>query len=629
VKKSDLASYAFFLLTAIAGASLGLYHNTSVQSSDFSSTAPTQEVASVNDYEILPCPDDVKYEELQQRLHLTLPENAKGCSTKITAGLGKILLLMEKTRLQAPPNWLPVLQSEFAQPFEYLANHVDKMSFDLTQTDALATNMGDRTIILGGGLLMNDPLTSMSTLIHEARHSEKTAVVHVECISGDLPRSRGGCDAAFDIGEHAGAYAYDVLFQSSLALFGVGLNTADREFLMSSALAVLGTRFNELPASLATHADMLVTLDKNHKIKLLHPFTKDHLPLEISFKDKSEYVERLEFSVRNSGVLLFTNKKRLLSWTPRQGMAPLYKNLFHNDIKVSEAARITLPTEFGRSRFVAQASDGKMYWVKFDSEKLDWALAPYPYLELDRVKTNNTVWSRFFLASYGESVFISADGKVYLGGHNKTGSDSFILRDDMQDPSGWVNGTGGLSYDNLYLVNKKGEVKIASVSLQEIDDYHSISVYSFNNIDFQVPQSIKYVQGLQTQVQLSGNGNLYFRGYKAKETQAIEGLQIKDFAFAQIATLDESIAPSKESNPEFEKVCHIQKRIRDPWFGKGIGIDSEQQLVFAGNKEQPCLVRQGLPRVYNVELKPDPANKGMGLSVETAAGTQWIAPYSY
>ncbi|WP_413557132.1 hypothetical protein [Bdellovibrio sp. HCB209] len=627
MKKSDLTSYFCFLIVATAGAALGFYHNQTLgnHSSDLSSTANPS--ASLNDYKTLPCPSDAKYKELQERIHLTLPNGTKGCSTDITAGLGKILLLMEKTELQTPKDWLPKIQEELTHPLEYLAKQVDNMHFDLSETDALATNMGDRSIVLGGGLLMNDPFNSMSTLIHEARHSDKSAVIHVECIAGDLPRTRGGCDAKFDVGPHAGAYAYDVIFQSALAFFGKDLIAADREYLMSSALAILGTRFNELPASLATHADMLVTLNKENKLQLLHPFTNDLLHIDLPFKDRKEFVENIDFSVRDSGVLLFTNKKRLLSWTPRRGMGPLYKNIFHNDIKVSEAARITLPTESGRSRFVAQSTDGRMYWVKFSPEKLDFVLAPYPYLELDKSQINKTVWSQFFLASFGESVFLTADGKVYLGGHNKTGRETFVLREDMQDPSGWVHGTGGISYDNLYLINGRGELKIASVSLQEIDDYHSVTTYSFANVDFQAPSAIKYLQGLQTQVQLTKNGDLYLQDYASKSTQTVEGHGFKDFAFAQVATLDQSIAPSKNEYARFRKICQVKKHITDPWFGQGIGIDSQQRLVFAGNKEHPCLIRKGLPPVIDVTLKADPSNKGMGLEVTTSAGPQWIAPY--
>ena len=626
MKKSDLISYLCFVLVAVAGASLGLYqnHHQSVGKSDLSSESEAS--SSINNYKVLPCPDNAKYEELQKRLHLTLPDKAEGCSTEITAGFGKVLWLMEKTELQAPEDWLPKIQEELTHPFEYLASHVDKMEFDLSETDALATNKGDRTIVLGGALLMDTPLTSMSTLIHEARHSEKNAVIHVECIAGDLPRTRGGCDAKFDVGENAGAYAYDVIFQSALALFGKGLSASDREYLMSSALSILGTRFNEMPAQLATHADMLVTLNKDHKLQLIHPFTKDLINIDTKLQAR-EFVERIEFSVRDSGVLLFTNKKRLLSWTPTRGVRPLYKNLFHNDIKVSEAARITLPTESGRSRFVAQATNGKMYWVKFSPEKLDFTMAPYPFLEIDKSKANNTIWSRFFMASYGESVFLSPQGKVYLGGHNKTGRESFILRDDMQDPSGWVNGTGGISYDNLYLINGRGEVKMAQISLQEIDDYHSVSVYTFNNIDFQVPSSIKYTQGLQTQVQLNKVGDLYLKPYNSEPVQTVEGLQIQDFAFAQVATLDQSIAPTDQNYALFTQTCDIQKHIPDPWFNKGIGIDSQQRLVFSGTEERPCLIRENLPAVLDVELKADPSNKGMGLQVTTSADTRWIAPY--
>ncbi|MBO9665301.1 MAG: hypothetical protein J7501_00620 [Bdellovibrio sp.] len=628
MKKTDLASYALFLFTAIAGASLGLYQNTSVESSDFSSTSPSQGPASVNDYKTLPCPNKAQYKDIQRRLHLTLPDKAQGCSTEITAGVGKLLLLMDKTRLQAPPNWLPTIQAELTKPFEYLVKQVDKMYFDLSETNALAKNLGDRTIVLGGGMLMEDPLDSIATLIHEARHSEKTANIHVECIGGDIPRTRGGCDAAFDVGEHAGAYSYNVIFQSALAIFGVGLNSADREFLMSSALGGLGTRFNELPASLSAHSDMLITLDKNNKLQILHPFTKDLLPLEISFKDHSELVERIEFSVRNSGILLFTNKKRLLTWTPRSGMGPLYKSIFNNDIKVSEAARIALPNESGRSRFVAQDTNGKMYWVKFSPEILDYILAPFPYMETDSAKQNHTIWKRFFLASYGDTAYLNNQGQVYLSGH-QLDRQTFILREDMQDPSGWVNGTGGLTYDNLYLVNGRGEAKVATVTLQEIDDIHSTQTYSFKPIEFQVPESVKYLQGLQTEVQLTKNGDLYLKGYNTNDFKVFAGHDIRDFTFAQVSTFDTSVAPTKIDTHQFEKTCHIQKSVRDPWFGKGIGIDSEQQLVFAGNKATPCLIRHELPPVYDVELKPDPSNKGMGLSVETAAGTQWIAPYSY
>ncbi|MFV8250814.1 hypothetical protein [Bdellovibrio bacteriovorus] len=511
--------------------------------SEFSLEQASESVSSVNVIENLSCPSEEKYHELARKVSLVIPEGTDACDDSYRAKLGKILLLMDQLRIEAPPDWLPGFQHDLGDLLGYVAKNSRKLNLDLNQTGSIAYNMSsEQSIYLGGYFFGSEPLEAISTLIHEARHSVRYSPKHVQCRGGDIPFSTGGCDAKFDTTEQdAGAYSYEVLLQAGLALYGKGLSPADREYMMSSALTVLVSRFNELPAEVSQKTDVLMALGRRGQVYVVDATAKTFTPVETKLRSAGEKILRLAFNPRNSGLILFSNKGHIYSWSFREGFKDYNPELIGPDLPVWDAARITIPGEFNRTRHTFK-TDGGVYKVskllpgKMKFELVDMIpakdIAKYPAFE------------SYFLAQYGDSVFLSTEGDAWLLAHDAYLSDWFKKPEGLQDSRGWQQGTGGVLYEDLFLLTRTGELRVAKSFYEELDEYNSRTTYTTEAVDFKIPgRSIKYLQGLKMHGQLSDEGHLFLRAYGRNEQIELQGPDIVDFSIVHNPVLKSQVVP--------------------------------------------------------------------------------------
>ncbi len=538
--KSALFKTSFFVFICVCGFSWGYFSpNKKINKLEMSSQDPS----STNSFDVLPCPTEQEYAELAARVSLKIPDGPAVCDSSYRAKIGKALLYMTRLKMNPPATWLSDVQPDFADLLSFVAKNSRHMDLDLDQAGSIAyNNTVEQKIYIGAYFFGMDPLSAISTLIHEARHSVKTASGHVQCEGGDIPRSQGGCDQAFEItAKDAGAYSYEVLWMSGLGLYGLNIPEADREFLKSSALTTLATRFNEIPAELAKKADVLMALNKQGDLLIVDPVTKKFSPVKIKFPFAEEKISRIEFSFRTSGVMIFTNQGHLYSWTFRSGLQFYNDGVIPASMPIHDASRIMLPGSNNRTTFTVQTDNNtymmaslpqgrtKMEMVKILSDE-DMKKAPQ--------------FRRYFLAQYGDSIFLTEAGELYMLTHEIVADPMFKKAEGLQDPQGWQQGTGGVIYEDLILLNKSGALKIAESHYQEIDDNTSITTYTMKEKDFRIPgRGVKYFQGLKYEAQMNDRGDMYLRKYGTTEQLEVKGNEIVDFTIIHNPVLGRSVVP--------------------------------------------------------------------------------------
>lgn len=540
MKNAKRLSWGLCGFVMVAGFALGRWMPAM---EEFSVDQASESAVSVNVIENLACPSPEKYNEMARKVSLVIPEGTEACDDSYRAKLGKILLLMDQLQIDAPVDWLPGFQQDLGDLLGYVAKNSRKLNLDLNQTGSIAYNMtSERSIYLGGYFFGSEPLEAISTLIHEARHSVSYSPKHVQCRGGDIPFSTGGCDAKFGTTEQdAGAYSYEVLLQAGLALYGKGLSQGDKEYMMSSALTVLASRFNELPAEVSQKTDVLMALSRQGQVYIVDATAKTFTPVEMKLRVAGEKIQRLAFNPRNSGLILFSNKGHVYSWSFREGFKDYNPELIGPDLPVWDAARITIPGEINRTRHTFK-TDGGVYKVsKLLPGKMKFELVDMiPAKEIPKYPA----FESYFLAQYGDSVFLSADGDAWLLAHDTYLSDWFKKPEGLQDSRGWQQGTGGVLYEDLFLLSRTGELRVAKSFYEELDEYHSRTTYTTESVDFKIPgRSIKYLQGLKIHGQLNDEGHLFLRHYGRNEQVDLQGPDVIDFAIIHNPALKSAVVP--------------------------------------------------------------------------------------
>lgn len=526
---------------ALVGLMLGRY-SPQAPAREYSQSSQAPNPVDANSFNNLPCPTEEQYKALAEKIALQIPEGKAVCDDSHRAKLGKVLLLMDNLRLEAPPEWLPQVQADLKDLLGYVAKNSKFMGLDLTQMGSIAYNQTtSNSIYLGGYFFNAPPLEDISTLIHEARHSVTTAMGHVQCVAGDIPLTVGGCDQEFRTSQQdAGAYAYEVILQAGLSLYGKDLSQGVRQYLMSSALTVLATRFNVVPEALAAKNDILMALDKKGTLYAVDIEKNSFKPVPLKLKN-NEKIIRIEFNNRDGGVMLFTDQLRAYSWTFRKGLERFMGHIFKGDFKIVDSARVILPGETGRSRQTVKTPEGVFKYTKLSPKTLDMDI--FDMIPPKDLKAYPKFKS-YFMGGYGDSAYLTADGKAYLLDVMMNTGKPFKFPQGLQDPKGWRQGTGGVTYSEMFLLNRAGDLKIVKTTFEEIDDNHSKTEYFTEDHPFKTPsRAVKYFQGLKIHAALTENKRIYVRPYGREEAVELSGPETIDFTILQNPVLGKDIVP--------------------------------------------------------------------------------------
>lgn len=592
---AKILRYAFFAVLAFVGYQWGLATApASDQALDLSSE--TTEPTSLNDFAALPCPSEADFLRMAADVHLLVPEGPsidQACDQSPRALLGKSLLLMTSLKLKIPQDWPEPLRSDLLSPFDFLKKNVSKLSLDLTQKDSIAYNkVSVREIYLGGRFFTTEPLGAVAILVHEARHSVRTAPGHEFCLSGDIPRTAGACDAEFSLEDSKnGAYGYGTLFSIAVALYGDNVSKADREYMLIDALVQLGARFNKIPDALARKVDVLAVLGHDQRIYLVHPFLHYARPLNLAFAASDERPVRIEFAPLHNGLLIYTSRGRVWQWSSLKGLLPLYEKLLTPDMPVADIARLRVPF-LEQTSYVIREPNGTLKFIEYSPERNERVLSPYP-VHFPRTNGPAPDIQLMALAMYNDSVFLDKAGALYLAPH--FGNEfAFTKVPQLQSSRGWTSLNGGIIYESLNLIDRSGQNHWASMNI--VDDATGGDDAAFSRqyqqsvsvLQTQAPMK-KFMEGLRIRSALDNQGRLSV--WKDEGAAKILNLDfpVKDFVMMQNAETREPIGRTSQEPDQFQKQCGVKRLLRDPWLGRGIGVDHDNRIVMAGGRDGECV----------------------------------------
>lgn len=550
-----------------------------------------------NSFKNIRCPSESEFKIWSAELNMDPIEGPSlddGCKNLNHRNqLAQILALAKDIKINFPLNWAPTVQVEIRNAYDYLKNNTKKLKIDLTQDTSVARNLTtEKRIELGGLFFKEDPLSAVSVLVHEARHSDSRDQGHTMCRIGDIPKTQGGCDAYFsNSSKDAGAYAYGTLFELALSQYSDTLDKAEKELLLTSALGMLSTRFNSFSTTLAKHYDLLTVLLDDGTLAWVNPYSFEVIPLKIELPKFQEKIKKIEFSPKNNSLIIFTESDRLFVWGPRQKALRPYKEAIAEDDKFIHISRQYVPFDTDMTLYTTLKTNGQLEFIKYDPKKNKSVIYPYPAITENKPVPN---LKYFFLGAGFNSYFIDKQGLITRA-RRYGNEDHFISDINIQSQfGGWKQGTGGVFYEDAILTDSDGKLNQISIKYQSSKkdgEETDTEVYSKKLYSYQAPlATLKYQQGLQFHAVLDESGGLLIENYKKLKKPLYfhaKTKKITDFVITRLTYAESAIFEDKEKNNELMQSCQIKKIVHNLGYGGILGINQNDQLV-AANPNQSC-----------------------------------------
>lgn len=483
---------------------------------EFASELPVEDT-----YQNLECPTPTEMRALLDSIRFEYTEKDLSCDDFLFSRLTKTLKFAKSLRFEFPKNWPQDIGSEAANLLQYLANNSNKVSFDLTQATSFAYNrVSAKEIYLGARALELSPLDLLSVLFHEARHSSPKDPGHLACLKGDLPNYPGACDAYFTLDSSiAGSYSYSVLYFLSTALYLKNATEGQKKWALQKGLHLLATRFNELDHSLASFNDILALIDHSNRVFLYN--LHNGLLSEFEYpKSDDEKVMRIDFSTATGGLLFYTTKGQLYTWSfydKSNSLVPFMESqIKESGIFPLLTDRVYVPFEEG-THYMIYGNGNKLKVNYYDTEDRKFKLRdfkgpihanhpqPIPSLKI------------FFQALNIENIMIDQSGRLYTA--PRYGSDPPFVEPKVLNQEVWSGGTGGVYGDSLYLINDQGQVRSFLVDYDDPNSFegdeldpHSLRRIRPDKSPPEFPEKVlQYVQGIDYEAILTQNHQVTIR----------------------------------------------------------------------------------------------------------------------
>jgi hypothetical protein len=573
-------------LTALLGFVAGILFQpeNSIQSLSIAST-----VDPLNkEWNDLPCPSESEFIALAQKLKMKSPEGPSldsVCDLSDKHKLAKIFFFAKKIQIEAPQYWDSKIRSDLADLISYIEKNLNEVVIDKSLQNAYAEyKPKTRSVILSGQFFYDSPITALSTLVHEVRHSANESPSHRPCVTGNAIATQSGCDAQFSASfSNAGAYSYEVLFDSAAALYSSKISSSDKEFLLSEALSYLALRFNRLPEALALKSDVIVAQNSNRKYVVIHPFTFKEISIEnLSEKKFNIQLQRSQYSPISGGAFFYTEKNEVYNWTIESGFSKLFLKSFPNF--KSRLLNILLPPSQPGPVFTFVDEKNQLKIMQFDSILGKRVINDYRFFG------NNSALSQsvrqevkhFVLTLTNRTAFLTNSGKVYLA-RQWGNEDDFIVPPSLQAASNvWTSISAGLVNEKLYLIDQKGNLYTLEKKMGEPTAENDDGIF----LDLQkseltqLPEIALFQQGTAFDVYLSKKGELLKRNFATSQIQKMSSEKnYLDILVAQ-NTYNLFIPEAQQDENSVKNPCALLQRKVSPWMNEVIGIDKDNFLVF-------------------------------------------------
>lgn len=554
------------------------------------SSSPNEDEAA---YGQLPCPTDDQFRSLAQEVRLRDMPERYICDDSPMGKLGKLLLYIESVNLELDERWKKTLVRELARPLEYIKKMTKETRLDLANTEGTAA-YSDGRLELRAKFFSQHPLEGLLQLVHEARHGDPRDPGHTFCRYGDLGTSHGGCDQSLSENpETAGAYSYIVYYSAALARLGKNLSEAERTALQTHALTYLTNRFNIVPHDLAQLYDLIVGLDANNSLSVVHPFTGRAIPVVLPAGKLAASVKRIEPNFVNTAVIAFTEDMKVHEISLKGTVRGFYGSVIPKETAIEEAGRLRVLYEPDVTPTFA-TTNKEIQYITYDAQNskhvLNKAVFDPHHLVIDV--------HRFTLAFMEESFYLAKDGQLYRGKRWSDDEQFFNFEEKLHVPGlKWNFLHGGLLFDGLFLISQNGDLYRGRFEFLPMNkDDIPMKKYSLESLSdgLTVPLS-KHFEGINFKVFLTQAGKLAVSKYgenKLHEVLTSPPAQMRDFTVLRHAEFTRDLVPAHGAD-DFKRTCQLEMAKTDPWLGKGVGLGADGRLVFEGSAEEPCIVWSG------------------------------------
>jgi hypothetical protein len=528
----------------------------------------SENAKSKNLWENLPCPSQGEFEALAQAVGWvgTAPYT---CDLSHLGKFGRVLLLLSSMRLPVNPAAGEVGRN-LEKPFEFVAARSRTMKFNFTQKDTVAFNRPSLAEIhLGAHFFTSGPLYSAAVLVHEARHSDRGEDSgHFICVQGDIPLTPGGCDRELTEKVDAGAYSYGVYFNMALAETAM-VSAPDREYLITDALRVIGTRFNRLHPSLAHFQDAVAGLTESGKLVVLHPFAREALQPE--GVASGERFQGISYHDSHGGLYLVGDQGKARSW--RWGKAPEeFFPVVPAETNMRYVARLRIPY-LERAYTIFLDDRNGVHYLDYNSETGERVMLPFSLKLPFSVK-------RFFLGARTRSYFLSEDGSLFR--MRLWGSDEDFI--PKHTDRRFRHATGGVLRDGMRGVGMDG--LLYRQELKEIENGDDWPEYLpvLHRAEFQSPvPAVQYEEGTSSRALLDAEGAVWIAPHGSEAPMArLSGLKLRSFVFLKMLETRGPIRLAASPSEKFLQDCKVSQAGIEPWFKRGVGL-ADGHLIFEGD----------------------------------------------
>jgi hypothetical protein len=554
---------------------------------DFNSSS---DESAYNDQDF-PCPSAEEAAELFKRVRFK-PDEPSGyvCDDSKTAKLGRILFKLENLQMELPSEWGGVTRPALEDPISYINKWVQQLQFDKYEPNAIAYNVNKgTTVFLGARFFEIHPLFAIAVLMHEVRHSDREAPSHVACLSGDIPKTSGGCDETLSWEPDSGAYSFGIFFEIGLALYAQNISEDERDFLKAHALGLAITRINNLPNPYVTAVEVLGFIDEAGAPYIIHPITQQIVP--VPRKDPIPFLDKVVFNQRNFGLLFFNSKDRARVWEPLGDEVKFwFDKTVPEDYQAVIGGRFYSPSSTYSERYLINTK-GEVSLIKVDPKKGTHFLDPLYNQPLDE----DIYPLEMFTALENQIILLDREGEVFRFRYSRVHSlprayekltDSFLK-------APWDSGNGGLVYDILIGVEKQ------TGSVQKLLP-NDVFLERASQFDFQGNNSIQdFYELLSGQYFLKENGEIFKLPYGSNEPISISDSlpRVKSLGHFRVPHASDSLFSDSNLGKGNREICDIDKPILEPWFGKAAGINTNGEIVFQGWSNQ-CFASRKLFEQY-------------------------------
>ncbi len=580
-------------LSCLVVAVVVIQMRTGEQKTDFSSTARQKSGAAAGSVE---CPSPEEIEKFQSEYNLEISKENFSCANNdARTQLYKTLVAIDRGSYKVPTHWGPEFAGMAVNIKNYIQKYVKKISLsDQAQTSTVVNSYpSEKWIEFTDRILELNPVEMLAMLVHEVRHIEAPQRGHVLCGPGDMPGTSAACDEILMSDyKNMSSYNIEAYYSAGLAMFNNQFNESEKNIAAQSALKLMASRFNNFKDNTAYFHDVIYKLTDDRELQVWHTYLKKWMPIQIrlSVGDRIDHIETANDAFKIS---IFTEQGRFLTYSPIEGSKVYSESL--TGAQVSDATRVVVPNS-GNDNYMAVVVSGKAKLLSFKNKLGLRQLVDYPFVKSDAAEAYK--FKKIIYGFFNEVFFMDENGNLFRKSQEKNQIPDLFTVDVLDAQGPWLAGTAGLTFEDLFFTNQKGQLFQLAIKNKRspeylLEDEFKPEYFELKRVDqwMDVPVK-KFIQGAFGDYVLNSHGEILLKRHSGSTgSRRIEKFasadKVRDFTVMKMLVPTGLIAGLFDLPlTDFKAKCHLVKASLDPILYKGMGLNSDGHLVFldtAGN----------------------------------------------